>query len=101
MDFIKIDGEFVKGIVDDPISLAMVKSINQVGHIMGKQTIAEYVESQEVLAMLRHVGVHFAQGYGIARPCPLDELVDAVELSRSAVTGTSPPFGHSRLTAIR
>jgi diguanylate cyclase (GGDEF)-like protein/PAS domain S-box-containing protein len=101
VDFLKIDGEFVKGIVDDPISLAMVKSINQVGQVMGKQTIAEYVESQEILAVLRHVGVHFAQGYGIARPCPLDELVPTADVTGPIVQTSPRHYGYSRRTAVR
>jgi EAL domain-containing protein (putative c-di-GMP-specific phosphodiesterase class I) len=46
----------------------MVRSINEIGHIMGKQTIAEYVESQEIFGKLGELGVDFAQGYGSARP---------------------------------
>ncbi len=71
VDYLKIDGSFVKDIVDDPIDRTMVRSINEVGHIMGKRTIAEYVESDEVLEVLRKIGVDYAQGYGIAEPQPL------------------------------
>ena len=74
VDFIKIDGVFVKDIVDDPIDLAMVKSINAIGQVMGKQTIAEFVENDAILAMLQDIGVDYAQGYGIARPQPIDAL---------------------------
>ena len=65
---------FVKDIVEDPIDYAMVKSINEIGHVMGKQTIAEFVENEVILAKLRGLGVDFAQGYGIAKPAPLCEL---------------------------
>lgn len=74
VDFIKIDGMFVKDIVDDPIDLAMVKSINDMGHVMGKQTIAEFVENDAILEKLREIGVDYAQGYGIGRPRPLKEM---------------------------
>ena len=74
MDFLKIDGMFVKDIVDDPIDLAMVKSINDMGHVMGKQTIAEFVENDAILEQLRAIGVDYAQGYGIGRPQPLGEM---------------------------
>jgi EAL domain-containing protein (putative c-di-GMP-specific phosphodiesterase class I) len=74
VDFIKIDGLFVKDIVEDPISYSMVKSINDIGHVMGKKTIAEFVENQAVLSKLREIGVDYAQGYGICKPQPLDEL---------------------------
>lgn len=79
VDFLKIDGAFVKDIVDDPIDLAMVKSINDMGHVLGKRTIAECVENEAILAKVREIGVDYAQGYGINAPRPLDELtgVDA------------------------
>lgn len=73
VDYLKIDGLFVKDILVDPIDLAMVKSINDVGHVMGKKTIAEFVENEAILEQLRRVGVDYAQGYGIARPMPLTE----------------------------
>lgn len=70
VDYLKIDGSFVKDIVTDPVSKAMVESINQVGHVMGIQTIAEYAETPEIIVVLRELGVDFAQGYAIARPQP-------------------------------
>ena len=75
VDYIKIDGSFVKDMVDDRVDRAMVESINQIGHVMGMETIAEFVESDEIIAALREVGVDYGQGYGIAVPKPLDELV--------------------------
>jgi len=53
----------------------MVKSIHEVGQIMGLKTIAEYVESNEILDIIKEIGIDFAQGYGISRPEPLDELL--------------------------
>ena len=70
MDNLKIDGSFVKDIVDDPIDYAMVQSINQIGHVMGLRTTAEFVENDAILARLREIGVDYAQGYGIHRPEP-------------------------------
>jgi EAL domain-containing protein (putative c-di-GMP-specific phosphodiesterase class I) len=70
VDFLKIDGSFVKDMSDDPIDRAMVEAINHIGHVMGKKTIAEFVENDEILACLREIGVDFAQGYGVARPAP-------------------------------
>jgi EAL domain-containing protein (putative c-di-GMP-specific phosphodiesterase class I) len=72
VDFLKIDGGFVKDMADDPIDRAMVEAINNVGHVMGKQTIAEFVDSERVMAALREIGVDFAQGYGVARPRPFE-----------------------------
>lgn len=75
VDFLKIDGLFVKDILEDKIDLAMVRSINEIGHIMNKKTIAEFVENDEILSILRTLGVDYAQGYGIRKPVPLDELI--------------------------
>jgi diguanylate cyclase (GGDEF)-like protein/PAS domain S-box-containing protein len=74
VDFLKIDGLFVKDILDDKVDLAMVKSINEVGHIMGKKTIAEFVENERIFNLLHTLGVDYAQGYGIEKPVPLDNL---------------------------
>lgn len=73
--FLKIDGVFVKDMVQDAVDFAMVESINRIGHVMGIKTIAEFVESDEILNKLRDLGVDYAQGYGIHEPEPLDQLV--------------------------
>ncbi len=73
VDFLKIDGSFVKDILDDPIDRAMVKSINEIGHIMGLKTIAEYVENKAIQDELIHMGVDYLQGYGIAEPKPCED----------------------------
>jgi EAL domain-containing protein (putative c-di-GMP-specific phosphodiesterase class I) len=65
---------FVKDILDDKVDLAMVKSINEVGHVMDKKTIAEFVENEQIFNLLKELGVDYAQGYGIGKPMPLDEL---------------------------
>jgi diguanylate cyclase (GGDEF)-like protein/PAS domain S-box-containing protein len=75
VDILKIDGLFVKNISQDPIDCAMVKSINEIGHVMGKKTVAEYVENDESIRMLKELNVDCGQGYGIARPKPIAELV--------------------------
>jgi diguanylate cyclase (GGDEF)-like protein/PAS domain S-box-containing protein len=74
VDFIKIDGLFVKDILDDKVDLAMVKSINDVGHVMNKKTIAEFVENEQIFNFLNVLGVDYAQGYGIGKPVPLDKI---------------------------
>jgi diguanylate cyclase (GGDEF)-like protein/PAS domain S-box-containing protein len=71
VDYVKIDGSFVRGMARDPIDLAMVRSINEIGHVMGKQTIAEFVEDEAILEALRELGVDYAQGHAIARPVPM------------------------------
>ncbi len=74
VDYVKIDGVFVKDIANNPGDYAVVRSINEIGHYMGKKTIAEYVEDQEVLDRLKEIGVDYAQGYQIAKPLPLEDL---------------------------
>ncbi|MGK7953112.1 MAG: EAL domain-containing protein [Xenococcaceae cyanobacterium] len=71
VDFLKIDGSFVKNILDDPIDRATVDCFNRIGHVMNMQTIAEFVENESVMARLRKIGVDYAQGYGIDKPKPL------------------------------
>jgi diguanylate cyclase (GGDEF)-like protein len=68
VDFLKIDGIFVKDIVDDSVDRELVRSINQIGHVMGKKTIAEFVESEAILSILRDMGVDYAQGYVFGKP---------------------------------
>ena len=75
VDYLKIDGLFVKDIVDDKVDFGMVKAINEVGHIMGKKTIAEFVENEQIFNLLKELGVDYAQGYGLSEPVPLDKLV--------------------------
>jgi diguanylate cyclase (GGDEF)-like protein/PAS domain S-box-containing protein len=76
IDYLKIDGQFVKDITHDPIYKAFVESINQIGHVMGLSTIAEFVEDDEIFAVLKEIGVDYAQGYGIHKPCPIDDVLD-------------------------
>lgn len=77
VDVLKIEGSFVRDIVKDDTSYALVKAINDIGHVMGKQTIAEFVENEAVLGMVRELGVDYAQGYGIGKPRPLEEFLEA------------------------
>lgn len=74
VDYLKIDGSFVKEIVDDPVDASMVEAINKIGHEMGLETIAEYVENSAVMEKLREIGVDYAQGNGVGLPVPLEEL---------------------------
>ncbi|MBE9567066.1 MAG: EAL domain-containing protein, partial [Proteobacteria bacterium] len=71
VDYLKIDGAFVMDIDKDPMHYAMVKSINEVGQVMGIKTIAEFAASDDIISCLRDVGVDNAQGYAVARPVPL------------------------------
>jgi len=76
VDYIKIDGHFVRNILVDPLSRSIVDAINRIGHVMGIRTIAEFVESQEVAAALQTLGIDFVQGAGIHKPEPLERLLD-------------------------
>jgi diguanylate cyclase (GGDEF)-like protein len=80
VDYLKIDGGFVKDMERDPIDCAMVEAIHRVGHVMGIKTVAEFVENEAILERLAAVGVDYAQGYGVARPRPLEDLEGAAAL---------------------
>lgn len=79
VDYLKIDGLFVRDIVRERIDYAMVKSINDIGHVMSMKTIAEFVEDDATLRALRTIGVDYAQGFGIAKPMPLSEYLEFVK----------------------
>ena len=74
VDFVKIDGKLVVDILASSKDLAVVRSINEIGHLLGKQTIAEFVENDEILARIRELGVDYAQGFGIEKPVLLESL---------------------------
>jgi diguanylate cyclase (GGDEF)-like protein/PAS domain S-box-containing protein len=71
VDYLKIDGVFIRDIANNAINRAMVKAINEVGHVMGISTVAEYVEDEPTLATVRELGVDFAQGYAVGMLRPL------------------------------
>ena len=68
VSYLKIDGMFIKEIVKDKVSYTMVKSINEIGHVMNIKTIAEFVEDADILSKLKEIGVDYAQGYHIHKP---------------------------------
>jgi Amt family ammonium transporter len=74
VDYLKIDGSFVKDLVNNPVDQAIVRSVHAVSRQMGIVTIAEYVESPAILECLRGIGIDYAQGFAIARPKPLEEF---------------------------
>lgn len=86
VDLIKIDGTFVRDMIDDPVDRAVVAAINEIAHQVGMRTVAEFVENDATFELLREIGVDFAQGYGIARPLPLEELI-ADQLGNEAALG--------------
>jgi diguanylate cyclase (GGDEF)-like protein/PAS domain S-box-containing protein len=74
VDFLKIDGQFISHVADDPINRSMVEAIGRVGRALGIATVAECVETQAVLDELKRIGVDFAQGFLLARPQPIGQL---------------------------
>ena len=75
VDYLKIDGEFVREMAEDALSFSLVRSIQQVGQAMGIHTIAEFVENEAIIHKLNELKVDFGQGYGIERPRPLDGFI--------------------------
>jgi len=72
VDYLKIDGYFVKNMLTNTVDYAMVKSINEIGHVMGLRTIAEFVENDQIFQELASLGIDYGQGYGIAKPEPFE-----------------------------
>jgi EAL domain-containing protein (putative c-di-GMP-specific phosphodiesterase class I) len=75
VSFLKIDGGFIRDICSDPVNESMVRSINEVGHVLGMKTIAEFVENDDILNRLKDIGIDYAQGYRIEKPHPIDDLL--------------------------
>ncbi len=75
VDYVKIDGSFVKEIERSPSDLAMVKSINEIAHVLGRKTIAEYVETASIRQCLADMGIDYVQGYGVQMPLSLDSFL--------------------------
>ncbi|HTS55822.1 MAG TPA: EAL domain-containing protein, partial [Burkholderiales bacterium] len=71
IDYLKIDGAFIRELASDDIDRAMVEAVNRIGHKMGLLTIAEGVESDAISQKLQEIGVDYGQGYGLAKPQPL------------------------------
>jgi diguanylate cyclase (GGDEF)-like protein len=83
VDYFKIDGSFVRDLDSSPLSMAVIRSITDIAHVLRKKTIAEHTESEAVCATLRSLGVDFAQGYAIARPVPMREYFSLPVSQRS------------------
>lgn len=90
VDLLKIDGGFVRNMARDPIDRAMVAAINNIGHVMGLRTVAEFVENEEILRLLKAEGVDYGQGYGIGRPMPIEDYSSS-RLKTPRPTGYQAP----------
>lgn len=84
VDFLKIDGSFIKDIASNPISHAMVRAVNDVAHIMNMKTIAEFVENEQIATVLAALGIDYLQGYAFGRP----ELTNMDRALRPRQVGT-------------
>ncbi len=89
VDYLKIDGGFVRDICSDPVAAALVESVNHVGHVVGARTIAECVEDEATRDRLAEMGVDFVQGFGISMPRPLDALLGRPLTRDSRALGSS------------
>ncbi|MBT8122962.1 MAG: EAL domain-containing protein [Gammaproteobacteria bacterium] len=87
VDYLKIDGAFVRDILSDPVDYAMVRSINELGQLLGKETIAEYVETLDVADELRSIGIDYVQGHAYAKPQPLHQFTHTTRLRLVVVSG--------------
>jgi len=90
VEFIKIDGAFVRGMASDPIDRAMVVSMNDIAHSLGRLTIAEYVEGPEILQQLKHCSVDYVQGECIGRYFTMPEIRQWIEGSPATLAQGSP-----------
>ena len=79
VDYFKIDGSFVRDLESSPLSIAVIRSITDIAHVLNKQTVAEHTENEAILAALRELGVDFAQGFGIHRPEPIEQYFKNVQ----------------------
>jgi EAL domain-containing protein (putative c-di-GMP-specific phosphodiesterase class I) len=74
VDYLKIDGNFIRTLVDDRVNRAVAQAINQVAHVMMIQTVAQWTETLAIVTLLKEMGIDHAQGYVLARPQPIEEL---------------------------
>ena len=77
VDFLKIDGQLIKRVGSNELDLGMVEAINNIGHLLGKKTVAEWVEDDLIRSRLTHIGIDYGQGYALGRPIPWDEAFPA------------------------
>ncbi|MCU7844653.1 MAG: DUF1631 family protein [Candidatus Thiodiazotropha sp. (ex Monitilora ramsayi)] len=86
VDFVKVDGVFVREILNKPADYAMINSITEIAHFMDKKVIAEFVSEPDIAAALKTIGVDYGQGYHFAKPRPLSEILDEITQPQITVT---------------
>ncbi len=82
VDFLKIDGIFVKDMDEDSVNRAMVEAINSLGHVIGLKTIAEFVQNSQIIEKLKDIGVDYIQGYEIGKPEPISKLIEFYSMAQ-------------------
>src|SRR5262249_40040189 len=92
VDFVKIDGHFVREMHLDPVDRAMVSAIHTVGHVMGLTTIAEWVEHEAAQDLLAAIGVDFVQGYAVSSPIRLSQALQRMDQQRSVLRAETRPL---------
>jgi len=92
VDVLKIDGQFIKDIDKSDVAKEMVRAMHHVGRAMGLKTVAEFVENEAVVKELASIGVDYAQGFFIAKPCPIEEALKEAELQNSIVHNVDQVF---------
>ena len=85
VDGLKIDGSFISQLKKSPVDRVIVESINEIAHKLGVRTIAEFVEDDDTLDIVRAIGIDQAQGYAIGRPVPLDQMIEDYAAQRVAL----------------
>jgi len=86
VDYLKIDGSFIRDIEQNRTDQSIVRAIHSVGRNMGIQTVAEHAETPGMLKLLREIGIDYAQGYAVAKPLPLEDLPDVVAPTTRRIT---------------
>jgi Amt family ammonium transporter len=76
VDVVKIDGAFLKDIESNPVDLALLQSINEIAHLLGKRTVAEHVNSERIRQLLDEIGIDYGQGYYLGRPEPYGNSIE-------------------------
>jgi diguanylate cyclase (GGDEF)-like protein len=80
VDYLKIDGSFVRDLDKNPVNAAMVSAINHIGHVLKIRTVAEFVENETIMRKLQGIGVDYAQGFYVHSPCPLEEIYNVLHM---------------------
>jgi len=79
VDYVKIDGIFIRDLLQDKTSQEMVKAVTSITHFMRKQVVAEFVEDQQTADELKRIGVDYIQGYHVGRPVPLCQIISSAQ----------------------